>query len=154
MSNGLPIEEHRDILENYGLAFAWINLIEYLLGVLLSMQGNHTKVKDSQCCGPQEIDKLALGQKIYKIVKLEKSGTKLFEAEIIKSLWKLNENRKILAHRPTARNVGTGFIIVIGENDLLELGELLENTIERSKELYNELMNAIKQRPEIAKYLK
>ena len=152
----VPGEEDPDFLREYGRAFVLINAAEFLLGIILKCQGINTVTKNLNCCRvPQEIDvdALGLGQKISEIEKLNKSEITLLGNEIIRKLWELNENRKKLAHNPVAQNVGTGSMNIIHKNDLHDLNELLEDTIEESRKLCNELMNAIRQRPEIAQYL-
>ena len=82
--NRLPIEDDRELLTEYGRAFAWINSIELILEQLIIFKGNFDLIdKDLR---EKLIERKMFGQKI-------ELATTLLEPELITELRLLNKKR-------------------------------------------------------------
>lgn len=87
----LPIEDYPDLLQEYGRAFAWINVVEFTLDnfLLWKIRPKETDSKITR----RMLDKMTLGKKISFV-----SEKGYLKEEIIKDLWELNRFRISLAH--------------------------------------------------------
>src|SRR5579863_6378967 len=87
--NSLPIENDKELLMEYGRAFAWFSLVEVYLEILIWNKG-----------------KLANSERgmIEKLLKNKTLGNKIFlvkdflDDQLKKDLKELNQNRNTLAH--------------------------------------------------------
>ena len=131
--NKLPIENNEGLLLEYGRAFAWINLIEYVLGELIYFKGN------LNLANPKLAKKL-LEKKTFG-AKIELSRIFL-DVSIVRQLETLNKKRVTLAHSAVSEkrnsdNVAkkTGRYIIqynnkeisLTKNFLKEIVELAQN---------------------------
>lgn len=85
----LPIESYPELLTEYGRAFAWFNLAEYSLNIVMLVKGGLIKANVKMT--NQLLDEMMFGKKI----QLAKN---FLDEAIIKKLWQLNDKRLILAH--------------------------------------------------------
>ncbi|MFA6528152.1 MAG: hypothetical protein WCT46_01270 [Candidatus Gracilibacteria bacterium] len=134
----LPIENHPELLQEYGRAIAWFNMAESYLNMVLLVKGG--LIKSNVKLVNQILDGMMVGKKISL------AGTFLRD-ELIKKLWKLNSNRVLLAHGVTGEKVPsdnpkfkTGqFSIQHNQKDYPFTKEILAETINLAKELSVEL---------------
>lgn len=87
--NKLPIEDYPELLLEYGRAFAWLNLSESYLNLILLVKGGLSHADNKTVT--TILDEMMLGRKISL-------ASEFLPKEIVKSLWKLNDNRVLLAH--------------------------------------------------------
>ena len=87
--NKLPIEYYPELLLEYGRAFAWLNIAEAYLNLILLVKAGLAKANGKTV--NQILDEMMIGKKISLAADFLPKG-------IIKSLWKLNNNRLLLAH--------------------------------------------------------
>lgn len=119
MRTHLPIERKPIILQEYGRAFACINLVETgVNSILQSLAG--FKNPDP------ELDEMTLGKKI----RLAKD---LLPKDLVSDLWKLNDNRLLLAHG----------ITMVGDNDSIAISHK-QTVKELSEGFLNETTNLAK----------
>lgn len=144
--NKLPIEDYPDLLLEYGRAFAWLNLSESYLNLILLVKGGltHANAKTVN----QILDEMMLGKKISL-------ASEFLPQDIVKRLWKLNNHRVLLAHgitgeeapadNPTLR---TGEISIQHKQKKQEftkpfLNETIDLARELSEQLYQEIIKPI-----------
>ena len=85
----LPIEEHLEIMTEYGRAFAYLNLLDSTLNLVLSTKG---ELRNAHMLMVNEIlDEMMMGKKI-------KLAERFLSKNLIDNLWKLNDQRVLLAH--------------------------------------------------------
>lgn len=139
----LPIENDRELLASYGLAFAWINLVELYLEQLIIFKGKLNLV-DSKI-REKVIAKKTLGYKIDL-------ASSLLNPTLKKKLVLLNERRTLLAHNAIESEVHfdngkpkvMGYWIGYGSKHqpltLYTTGNIIELAQSISLELHSELI--------------
>jgi hypothetical protein len=140
--NKLPIEDDRELLTEYGRAFAWINSIELILEQLIVFKGNfHLIDKDLR---EKLIEKKMLGQKI-------ELATTLLEPELIKELRLLNSKRTFLAHNAIVQEIHFSsdgeqkignYVVGTGEKREILTIDFLLDIIKLAQSLSTKLHNA------------
>ncbi len=131
----LPIEAHLDILQEYGRALAWINMVEFELNLLI-------KIKSKLIHANSEIvddilDDMMIGKKI-------RIAEKFINKKIINGLWELNNRRLLLAHGLSGENFDTGEIsIKHKKNEQPITKQFLEDTTEKAKQISEELFKEL-----------
>lgn len=126
--NSLPIEKDRDLLAEYGRAFAWLNLVESYLDRLLIVQGK------TSATHPSVMKKLMENKTFGAKVGLSQD---LIDDQLYKDLNTLNTKRNILAHSSIGERV------VIGNNVHLPTGQFWVNHKNREHQLSKESLNEI-----------
>lgn len=132
----IPIESDPELLAEYGRAFAWFNLIEYVLGNVITFRGK-LNLADPKLA-KNLIDKTTLGGKITLASKSD-----LILPSTKKLLEKLVRMRNELAHGVVSERLSmenpqkrTGQYIVSGSNgDKPLTKEVLKESIELSQNL-------------------
>lgn len=92
----LPIEDCPELLLEYGRAFAWLNLAESYLNLILLVKAGLAKANGKTV--NHILDEMMIGKKISL-------AAGFLPKDIVKSLWKLNNNRLLLAHGITGEEV-------------------------------------------------
>lgn len=92
----LPIEDYPELLLEYGRAFAWLNTTEEYLNSILLVKAGLTKANRKTV--NQILDEMMIGKKISL-------AADFLPKDVIKSLWKLNDKRVLLAHGITGEEV-------------------------------------------------
>ena len=135
MTTHLPIERKPEILQEYGRAFACINLVESGINTVLSHKGKFSQADPELTL--ILFDQMMLGQKIGL-------AQKFLSKKLVSDLWKLNEKRVLLAHG----------ITMVGDNDSIAIAhkqnftdlskEFLSGTVNFAKALYERIMQEIR----------
>ncbi len=121
----LAIENDNRILENYGLAFAYINHIEELLNIFL--YNNHYSNVTSKTLG-------------NKIKILEDGKLSFKNSDLLKKLKRLNQVRRKLAHGISS-SAGKKGPEIRFENKRYNLNNLTRNAIKLGKDVAEILLN-------------
>jgi hypothetical protein len=129
----LPIEEHPDLLQEYGRAFAYLNLLENTLKNFLIIKRGLNNGNDILRANKQ-FDSKMMGEKI----ELAKS---FLNDQIIAELENLNNKRKLLAHGITG---GGEEIIIFHKKEAKPFNkELLEDIVSSARQLHIKLLHEL-----------
>jgi len=140
----LLVEKDEKLLTEYGRVFAYINIVEGNLDIFISCQSGLTT--DSKIIY-KILDELMMGKKI-NIAK------EFLSKDLIKKLWRLNDNRILLAHGVVSEEVsdniaiGTGKLLINHKHKKTPFDiSFLEETFELAKETLDELQEEIVKLP-------
>lgn len=132
----IPIEKNLKLAQKYGIAFAWINSLEFTLTNLLI----HYGIKERKEC-----EDMMFGKKLRDADKIPKI---FINDKIIEKLRELNKKRRVFAHGVTGEKVITGKnieLIYTGEYTISHkkedhaLEEFLDSVIFLAKEIGDDL---------------
>lgn len=135
--------ESDNFLKMYGLAFAHINFIEQWVGHLILIV-KYPEFHTSYVPGSDEdlqkklmplvskMENKTLGQKISELKEIE------YEVNLISKLEELNQERKILAHTPSAEDErGDVYFFSLLSNNVGPVAHNFEKVIKLSEEIYS-----------------
>ena len=137
----LPIEENDKLLIEYGRIFAYINIIEGNLDLFIICKSGLITTNNKMI--DKILDELMMGKKINIVKESLSKG-------LIKKLWKLNENRILLAHGVVSKEssddsvIATEKLIINHKHNKIPFDiQFLEKTFELAKETLDELQEEI-----------
>lgn len=141
----LPIESYPELMQEYGRAMAWINMIDYLLNLVIRVRGNLLN-SDYELVG-KILDDMIFGRKIA-------ITENIIDSKIRKKLNTLNEKRLFLAHGITGEEVPadnpsqkTGKLIINHKKKQVLLDkDFLDDTTKIAQELSHQLQALISKR--------
>lgn len=140
----LPIEKDEKLLTEYGRVFAYINIVEGNLDIFISCQSG--LMTDGKIIY-KILDELMIGKKI-NIAK------KFLSKDLIKKLWRLNDNRILLAYGVVSEEVSGNIAIGTGKLSINHKHKktpfdisFLEETFELARETLDELQEEIVKLP-------
>lgn len=140
----LNIEKYPKMLQEYGRAIAWINVVEeylkYVILTIVTFPGSYTQEILSEI-----LDDMMLGKKITLIEKIKKE--KLFPTKIIKDLRKLNDRRIVLVHGDISslKIKGVEYLIKMHKGKHIDLTkDYLEGTTAIAKNIIVEFSKILK----------
>ena len=133
--NILPIEAHQDLLQEYGRALAWINMVEFDLNWLIKIKGKlieaDFKIVDDI------LNDMMIGKKI-------RIAEQFIDKKIIADLGQLNERRLILVHGISGANKETGEMSIEHKKKEQPLTKkFLEDTTVKAKLISEELSKGL-----------
>ena len=139
----IPIEIDRELLAEYGSAFAWFNLVEDSLGEVIYFRGRLSKID------PKLADKLIGGKTLGAKIQL---ASIYIEPKTIEKLKKLNTYRIELSHGVVSETVDLGnpnqrtrnYFLTHKNKDIPLTHDRLSEAISLAKELSEFLMLEIK----------
>lgn len=140
----LPIEKNEKLLTEYGRVFAYINIVEGNLDIFIECQsGLMTDYKIIY----KILDELMMGKKIN-------IAQEFLSKDLIKKLWRLNDNRILLAHGVVSEESydnsvnGMGKLLINHKHKKAPFDmKFLEETFELAKETLDELQEEIVKLP-------
>jgi len=135
MQRNLPIEEHPEILQEYGRALAYINLVEALLENIIRFSLDTKQ--------PEFLDKIFSEMMLGKKINTAES---IIGKDVTKDLWKLNKARITLVHGVTGirekddGSIRKGDLYIWHKSEIKPLTkDYLTKTTEKAKIILSEL---------------